>query len=434
MACIRSMLLIGAILCLAACRGGAPDKKTSGGGVGDAREAYLRFHTDADTLAQAERNLRRSHEQRPIGRIAKGPQAVTPVTPPAPKAAPKPLFDTAEPQADPNATSDLLEALIASPDVAAATDIIRDSVSTDVLAQVEAVRILSARRPPQAAHELYIAAFTKSSTFVRERALAALLTAYPQVAPGWGRRLLATRTGRPEDRYHVAKEVIANKSVATYPLALEALAGDLSGGALYEARVAIIAAGEPIVQPLMRTAIEHRNQPNGFVARRLYRWIQGAGQITEAYYDSFHRNPNEYGVQLFRQRYGPEAKTWLTTALGEPRSASIKAFIEQALDELADPDAASGPTTMPPGTPYVLYLIIYHTPSSEKRILTDTPIWPDNQPGKTYRHTHGQSWVSQKTIGIKAEQQTTLRHLKPEKLATLQVDDQPVDQLDLRAR
>ena len=473
MACIRIIALAGTILSLAACRGGSPTESTPEQGVAAAQEEYLRFHTDAATLAQAEQNAQESRE--PALATAQGPTqppqkpapAATPVPPRVAEAAvrqPEPVEETTvrqpepveeaaveqpappapvqvaeappvaapEPiEADDDAGDAALHALIGQPDVAGALQVLQDLASKNVLAQVEAVRILSAQRPPEAAHELYIAAFTKPSTFVRERALGALLTAFPDMADDWGRRLLATRGGRPEDRYDVARQVIANQTVSTYRAALDVLAEDYSGAALYAARDAILAAGDPIAMPLMRVALEHKGLPNAFVARRLYRWIQHAGRITEAYYDTFHENTSEFGVKLFSQRYGQHAKPLLIKALDGETSPQVQDYIKQALADLDNPEATPTPPRRARAA-NVLFLITYKTPAASKRILTDTPIWPDAQPGKINHHVHGRRSIRQKTIGMQPQQLAALRQLKPELLPTVKVDGEGIDRLDLR--
>ena len=453
MACIRSIALIGAILTLAACRGGPETTPSTDTDLETARAEYERFHAGTGTPADPQQAMAPPPPQvataqpRPAPAPAE-PVAATPKHQPAPvetlaaepgpepvpaqAVAARPEPPPAEP--DPPATSAQLEALIGEPDVAVALQVLRDLTSTDVLAQAEAVRILAAQRPAEAAHELYVAAFTKRSAFVRERALAALLTAYPDMASDWGQRLLSTRSGRPQDRHHVAQQVIANKSVSAYALALEALGEDYTGEALFEARAAILAAGDPIVPALMRLALQHKGLSNAFVARRLYRWIQRAGRITEAYYDTFESNPNEFGVKLFRERYGQSAKPLLIKALAATDDQAIQGYIRQALNELADPTVASTPAPRRAATPSVLYLITYGTDAGEKRILTDTPVWPDDQPGRTHRHGHGAGWVAQKTIGMAAQQLAKLRQLQPEALPTLKVDGRPVDRLDLRVK
>lgn len=470
MAGIRIMALAAAILWLSACGGGVGPVAGTDSELARAQEEYLTFHTEADhsdrapaeqpaaPVAAQPRPETTGREQpapavpaapAPVAEVVAEPEPAPvetvatepePAPKPTPVRAPAPPVQVArapaepvQPEAEPEDTDAALLALIAQPDVDAALEALHDLASEDVLAQVEAVRVINAQRPPAAAHELYVAAFTKQSPFVRECAISALLAAFPDMGTDWGRRLLATRSGRPEDRYNVARQVIANKTVVTYPAALAVLAQDYHGQALYDAREAILAAGDPIVMPLMHLALRHKGLPNAFVARRLYRWIQNAGRITEAYYDTFNGNPSDVGVKLFRDRYGQDAKPLLTKALDQTDDAEMQAHIQQALDELANPAAKPTPRRHR-SAPNVLYLIIYKTSAGEKRILTDTPIWANDEPGKTERHDHGRNWVSQKTIAMKPQQLAALGQLTPELLPTLKVDSQSVDRLDLRPR
>ena len=501
MAWKRLSVLIGATILLSACGGVEPAAVDSE--LAEAREQYLRFHTDPALLARAERNMQTDKQPAPAPEpepTAPPPPAVpepAPVeakTPPAepepapvedktPPAVPEPApvedktppaepepapvedktppaepepapvedkTPPAEPEpapvedktppaepapveADTGTTKAAsVVSLVHKPDVATALAALQDMTSNDVMAQVEAIRILSGQRPPNTAHELYVAAFTRTSTFVRERAVSALLTSFPAGGTDWGRRLLATHSGRAEDRYDVARQVIGNRTAAAYQLALEIMAEDHTGEAMFNARREIIAAGDGIVMSLTRVALQHKGLINGFVARRLYRWIQGAGRITEAYYDTFHHNPSEIGVKLFRERYGQHAKPLLEKALARTESSDMQGYIQQALEDIDNPEAPPPPKLRRLRLANVLYVITYKTPHGRKRILTDTPIWPDDEPGKINRHIEGRSSVTQKTIGMKAEQLATLRTLKPSAVPTLKVDNEPVDRLDMR--
>ena len=438
MARTRLFVLIAAALALSACNGSEPIAEDRD--LAHAEEEYRAFHGDESAQDEQPAPDAASDAAPPEPQPQAEPEpdvaAAEPAPPDeAPPAELEPEPVAAEPPPPPESVASeqaaLLYALVDKPDADSAMSVLQDLVSTNVMAQVEAVRVLSALRPPRAQHELYVAAFTLPSTFVRERAMGSLLTAFPAGGTDWGPRLLATHGGRPSDRYEVARQVIANKTVASYQLALEVLAEDFSGQAMFDARDAILTAGDPIVVSLTRVALQRKGTPNAFVARRLYRWIQGAGRITEAYYDTFDNNPSEIGVKLFRERYGKAATPMLEKKL-DSADDEMKQYIQDALAEIENPEAPPPTNLRRLRTPNILYLITYKTPDARRRILTDTPIWPNDEPGKIDRHIHGQTSVTQKTIGMKADQLAQLRTLKPTAVPSLRVDNETIDRLDMR--
>jgi hypothetical protein len=230
----------------------------------------------------------------------------------------------------------------------------------------------------------------------------------------------------------MARIVIRNQAVDAYPLAVQALAEDYTGGALFDSRGDILQAGLPITGPLTRVALRQKGMPNGFVARRLYRWVQNAGGIREAYYDTFFRNePEAMGVALFRERYGEAARPLLTEARGKVDPAH-RSLVEQAIRDLDNPPPAPVTHRQRTQAPAMVYMITYDTSAGTRRILTDTPIWPDQAPGDIDSHAAAGGSVTQKAIGMSVEQIAQLRQLPPSAVPTVKVDDQGIDRLDMR--
>jgi hypothetical protein len=447
--------------------------------MASAQEEYIRYHTDAELLAQAEQNMRQREQAERQQRATQMARAETPAPPqpkpqppaapePAPKPAPEPtpVAPAPTPQPEPaptiapqqapapkpaaptpppaprtvpapaaaiSTTRNLqLDILWRQPTVDNALAVLRDVTQRDELPQVEAVRILCARRPAGGEQELYVTAFTSVSPFVREAAISALLQAYADESDTWARRLLETRGGRPDDRYEMARIVLRNQAVDAYPLAIEALAEDYTGQTLFDSRHEILQAGPAITGPLTRVALRQKGMPNGFVARRLYRWVQDAGGIREAYYDTFFRNePETMGVALFRERYGQAARPLLNEALNkvEPEHRPL---VQQALADLDNPPVAPVARRQRVQAPAMVYLITYDTSGATHRILTDTPIWPEQSPGDIDSHTATSGSVRQKAIGMSAEQIQQLRQLSPSAVPSVQVDGQGIDRLDMR--
>lgn len=486
---IMTIVIVAGALGQSACK--APARPISGEELAQSQREYLQFYTDAELLAQAEAKasdlstpqgqarrdqLAMAPKQPVADQLAPPPPPPPPPTPtpptpvevvpepapmpepvqPQPKPAPMPQPAVAEvtptptpPTPKPIVVNQIqpaprprpavvagagrpwLDILIRQPSAENATAALKDMTQRDVAAQVEAIRTLCSLRPHGGEQELYITAFTNVSPFVREVGISALLRAYGDSGDAWARRLLETRGGREEDRFDLAQIVIRNGAKDAYPLAIEALGSDFTGGALFEARRDILTAGNDIVPALTRLALRMRRTTSGRIARRLYRWIQRAGSIKEAYYDTFTHDPSEYAVIMFRERYGQEAQPLLRQALGTA-SPTMAGYINQALQDINNPDAAMKPR--PRSTASRAYLIVYTTPTGAHRILTDTPIWPHQVPGEIEEHATANGTIRQKSIGMKPEQLEKLRNVPATALPSIRVDNQGIDRLDMSRR
>ena len=455
--------LFGALIALGLGACETPPPAASEQELASAQTEYLRYYTPAELLAQVEAEAKQQKEQPPAP--APAPRTVAmakPVPPPAPpapavvempavmsppapapkpaptvveaKPAPKPRIPVIKPLPKPQPSVAQLsglpwiDILFREPTVDNAMAVLKDMTRRDEAAQVEALRILCSRRPANGQQEMFITAFTHVSPFVREVAISALLRAYADTTDAWGRRLLETRGGREEDRYNLARIVIRNKAKEAYPLAIEALGSDFSGGALFHARREILEAGYAIVASLSRLALRQKKTDSGVIARRLYRWLQNAGGIKEAYYDTVNRAPSEYTVILFRERYGETSRPLLEQALVNADS-NLAGHIRQALEDLHNPDAALVPKPHRE-YPNMIYMITYNTPSGIKRVLSDTPIWPHQEPGQINEH----EGIHQKAILEKPDSLNTLRNLPSTRVKDIVVDGVHIDQLDMQVR
>jgi hypothetical protein len=193
----------------------------------------------------------------------------------------------------------------------------------------------------------------------------------------------------------------------------------------------ILEAGHVIVPSLTRLALHQKRTTSGRIARRLYRWIQNAGGIKEAYYDTFGKDASEYAVVLFRERYGDAAQPLLHQAL-KKAGPTMAQYIQQALEDLKDPDAAVKPRER--STASRAYLLIYEMNNGKHTILTDTPVWPNQLPGDTQEHRTDRGVIRQKSIGMAPEQLDKLRNLPTTAVPSVRVDGQTIDRLDMQKR
>ena len=308
--------------------------------------------------------------------------------------------------------------------------IVLNQVNDAGLAKVaEAIRIIIKEKPRNGTSDLYDVVRHAKAAAPRAMAIDALFQAYPQNATYSAQKLLSQTRYNRIDRLVVGNRIMQYRINRTYPAAITNLGYDASGKALFDARRGILSADKQVLQPLKNYAARASNKPASFIARRLYHWIRNDDTIEQAYADTFSQIPYEFGVIMFRERFGEEAIPYLQKAqANDDIDKDFQPIIQRELAKLTD--KSSTPELM--FGFHKLYLITYKTTDGEFSLLADQAICPDQTSDQLYRQSDETSSFIQKVISIKADELSQIKKLPNTWKSGIEIHGTTVDTVDLK--
>lgn len=337
------------------------------------------------------------------------------------RVAPKPVTATA--------TLPTMVQLIQDGKVYDARIVLKQVNKADLAMVAEAIRIIIKEKPKRGTSDLYdVVRFAKAAA-PRAMAIDALFQTYPQNATYSAQKLLSQTRYNRIDRIVVGNRIMQYRINRTYPAAITNLGYDASGKALFDARRGILAADKQVLQSLKNYAARASKKHASFIARRLYHWIRNDDTIEQAYADTFSKNPYEFDVIMFRERFGEEAIAYLQKA--ESDTDTHKQFLPIIQRELAKlTDKSSTPKLM--FGFHKLYLITYKTSEGDFSLLTDQAICSDQTSDQLYRQSDQTSSFLQKVISVKASELSEIKKLPNTWKSGIKIHGTTVDTVDLK--